>query len=77
MPAGLSPTRSSEHREALDDADTAREVVDPMGDVSATEFPTIHRLRAGLAEDFYETEFTAGLDAMLVRVSRYLDDPST
>lgn len=72
VPGGLSPTRSTEEREALADASTARDVVDPVGDVDPQDFPTIHRLRRGLAADFYEAEFNAGLAVMLDRIAANL-----
>lgn len=72
VPAALSPVRTTAQREAVDAATTARENVDPAGEVGADEFPTIHRLRAGLSVDVYETEFAIGLKAMLDRVAAHM-----
>jgi TetR/AcrR family transcriptional regulator, tetracycline repressor protein len=76
VPGGLSPTRSAEHRDAIADADTARDLVDPVGEVSAEEYPTVHRLRAGLSEDHYEEEFETGLEQMIDRIQRFLSQTS-
>jgi TetR/AcrR family tetracycline transcriptional repressor len=72
VPGGLSPTRPAEHREALAGASTAREVVDPVGDVDRRTFPVIHDLREGLAASYYEDEFEAGLSAVLDRIAQRL-----
>lgn len=76
VPGALSPSRTTAHREALDDAQTAREVIDPVGEVGAQDYPTIHRLRAGLSEDMYDDEFDAGLEALLDRVGEHLRTPA-
>jgi TetR/AcrR family tetracycline transcriptional repressor len=75
VPGGLSPTRPAGHREALADADTARDVIDPVGDVDPRRFPTIHALRAGLAASYYDAEFEAGLAAVLDRIGDRLAEP--
>jgi TetR/AcrR family transcriptional regulator, tetracycline repressor protein len=77
VPGGLSPTRSAEHRNAIADADTARDLVDPVGEVSVEDYPTVHQLRAGLSEDHYEEEFETGLGQMMDRIQRFLTDTST
>ncbi len=69
VPGALSPARSSAHREAIDDADDARERIDPSGGVDRTRFPLIHRLSPGLTEDHFTDEFAAGLDNLLDRVA--------
>ena len=74
VPGGFSPTRKSDHREAVDEAETAREQVDPVGDVDRDAFPTVHDLRAGLAANFYEVEFANGLTVLLDRVAEHLDE---
>jgi TetR/AcrR family transcriptional regulator, tetracycline repressor protein len=76
VPGGLSPTRSADHREAIADADTARDLVDPVGEVSAEDYPTVHRLRAGLSEDHYDEEFETGLEQMMDRIQRFLRETS-
>jgi TetR/AcrR family tetracycline transcriptional repressor len=72
VPGSVSPTRTSDQREAVDGAESPREMVDPVGDVSAAEYPMIHRLRRGLTEDRFEAEFATGLDMMLTRIASYL-----
>ncbi|WP_375484773.1 TetR/AcrR family transcriptional regulator [uncultured Jatrophihabitans sp.] len=68
VPGSFTPTRTTESREALADADTPVEVIDVSGDVDAEVYPVIHRLRAGLTEDRFEAEFAAGLDLLLDRI---------
>ncbi len=72
VPGALTPARSSEHRRALGDASDAAEVIDPSGDVDESRYPLIHRLRSGLTEDYFETEFERGLDQLLDRVQYVL-----
>jgi TetR/AcrR family tetracycline transcriptional repressor len=71
---GLSPTRSAEQREALQDADSARELLDPADGIDARRFPTVHRLAAGLAQDRWEGEFETGLEDMLDRIAAFVAD---
>ena len=66
---GLSPARSAEQREALADADSAGELLDPMDAIDARRFPTVHRLAAGLAEDRWDGEFETALGDMLDRIA--------
>ena len=63
VPGGLSPARSPDQREAVEDASRPRELVDPAGDIDARRFPTVHRLAAGLAQHRWEEEFETGLVA--------------
>ena len=73
---GLSPARSAEQRAALQDADSARELLDPADGIDARRFPTVHRLAAGLAQDRWEGEFETGLEDMLDRIAAFVaDDP--
>ena len=73
---GLSPVRSAEQREALQDADSPRELLDPADGIDAKRFPTVHRLAAGLAEDRWDGEFETGLEDMLDRIAVFVaDDP--
>jgi AcrR family transcriptional regulator len=73
---GLSPTRSAEQREAIEDADSPRERLDPADEIDARRFPAVHRLAAGLAEDRWEGEFERGLGDMLDRIAALMaDDP--
>lgn len=74
IPGSVSPTRTTEQRESIDHADSAREAIDPVGDVDADEYPMIHHLRVGLTEDRFEAEFAAGLDIMLDRIARFVDE---
>jgi AcrR family transcriptional regulator len=69
---GLSPARSAEQREALQDADSARELLDPADGIDARRFPTVHRLAAGLAQDRWEGEFETGLEDMLDRIAAFV-----
>jgi len=66
---GLSPARSAGQREALADADSAGELLDPMDAIDARRFPTVHRLAAGLAEDRWDGEFDTALGDMLDRIA--------
>jgi TetR/AcrR family tetracycline transcriptional repressor len=77
IPGSVSPTRTTEQRESIDDADSAGEAIDPVGDVDAEQYPMIHHLRVGLTEDRFEAEFAAGLDVMLDRIARFVDQGST
>ena len=72
VPGAVSPTRTTEQREALSDSETARELVNPVGDVNPADYPLIHRLRAGLTEDCFEQEFRVGLEDMLDRIAQFL-----
>ena len=73
---GLSPARSTEQREALQDVDSPRELLDPADGIDAKRFPTVHRLAAGLAQDRWEGEFETGLKDMLDRIAAFVaDDP--
>ncbi len=74
VPGGLSPARSAEQREAVEDADSPRELVDPADEIDARRFPTVHRLAAGLAQDSWEEEFETGLVHMLDRVAMFVAD---
>jgi hypothetical protein len=69
---GLSPVRSAEQREAVEDASSPRELFDPAAEVDARRFPTVHRLAAGLAQDRWATEFETGLEAMLNRIAMFV-----
>jgi AcrR family transcriptional regulator len=72
VPGGLSPTRSAEQREAVEDADSARELIDPMDEIDARRFPTVHLLAAGLAQDRWAEEFETGLENMLDQIAAYV-----
>jgi TetR/AcrR family transcriptional regulator, tetracycline repressor protein len=71
---GLSPARSAEQREAIEDASSPRELIDPADEVDARRFPTVYRLAAGLAEDRWEGEFETGLEDMLDRIVLFVAD---
>ena len=71
---GLSPTRSAEQREALEDAGSPRERLDPSDEIDVRRFPTVRRLAAGLAEDRWEGEFQRGLKDMLDRIAGFVAD---
>ena len=74
VPGGLSPARSAGQREAIEDAGSPRELLDPADAIDARHFPTLHRLAAGLAEDRWEGEFETGLEDMLDRVAMFVAD---
>jgi AcrR family transcriptional regulator len=69
---GLSPARSAGQREALQDFDSPRELLDPADGIDARRFPTVHRLAAGLAQDRWEGEFETGLEDMLDRIAVFV-----
>jgi TetR/AcrR family transcriptional regulator, tetracycline repressor protein len=69
---GLSPVRSAGQREALQDADSPRKLLDPADGIDARRFPTVHRLAAGLAQDRWEGEFETGLEDMLDRIAMFV-----
>jgi len=69
---GLSPARSAGQREALQDVDSALELLDPADGIDARRFPTVHRLAAGLAQDRWEGEFETGLEDMLDRIAAFV-----
>jgi TetR/AcrR family transcriptional regulator, tetracycline repressor protein len=71
---GLSPARSAGQREALQDTDSPRELLDPADGIDARRFPTVHRLAAGLAQDRWEGEFETGLEDMLDRIAAFVAD---
>ena len=71
---GLSPARSAGQREALQDADSPRELLDPADGIDARRFPTVHRLAAGLAQDRWDGEFETGLEDMLDRIAVFVAD---
>jgi hypothetical protein len=66
---GLSPARSAEQRQAVADASSPEELLDPEDSIDARRFPTLHRLAAGLAQDRWEAEFETGLTDMLDRIA--------
>ncbi len=74
VPGGLSPARSAEQREAIEDAGSPRELLDPADAIDARHFPTLHRLAAGLAQDRWEGEFETGLKDMLDRIAMFVAD---
>jgi AcrR family transcriptional regulator len=71
---GLSPARSAEQREAVGDAGSPRELLDPADEIDARRFPTVHRLAAGLAQDRWDGEFETGLEDMLDRIAVFVAD---
>jgi TetR/AcrR family transcriptional regulator, tetracycline repressor protein len=77
VPGGLSPARSADQREAVQDAGSRRELLDPADEIDARRFPTVHRLAAGLAEDRWEEEFERGLAHMLDRIAMVVADGSS
>jgi TetR/AcrR family transcriptional regulator, tetracycline repressor protein len=72
VPGGLTPTRTGEQARAIGGARTVAEQLDPQDDIDANEFPVIHRLARGLAEDHYDAEFERALADMLDRIAMQL-----
>lgn len=72
VPGGLTPTRTTEERHDIDSADHPRQLINPGDNVDATEFPVIHRLAEGLAQDMWDAEFAAALENMLTRIEEFL-----
>lgn len=68
VPGGVSPTRSPQQRDAINDA-VGGALVDPVGEVPEVEYPQIHRLADRLAEDHFGDEFDAALDHLLDRIA--------
>jgi TetR/AcrR family tetracycline transcriptional repressor len=73
VPGALTPTRTGEEAEAVAEADTAHELLDPQDDIDEREFPTIHVLARGLAEDHFGEEFDRALSDMLDRIAAQVD----
>ena len=69
---GLSPARSAGQREALQEAGSPGELLDPADEIDARRYPTVHRLAAGLAQDRWEGEFETGLEDMLDRIAVFV-----
>ncbi|HEY1644303.1 MAG TPA: TetR/AcrR family transcriptional regulator [Streptosporangiaceae bacterium] len=72
VPGGLSPARSAGQREAISEADSPRQLIDPADEIDARRFPTVYGLAAGLAMDRWDEEFESGLEHMLDRIATYL-----
>lgn len=72
VPGQLSPARSKQDRHAIRASTTPRDQVDPVGDVDAATYPTIHELRAGLTEEHYAAEFQIGLTGLLDRIAAHI-----
>jgi TetR/AcrR family transcriptional regulator, tetracycline repressor protein len=72
VPGGLSPARSPEQREAIEEAVSPHELINPAEQIDARRFPTVRRLAAGLALDRWEDEFETGLAHMLDRIAMVL-----
>ena len=72
VPGGLSPARSPEQREAVENADSPQELIDPADEIDRRRYPTVYRLAAGLAEDRWEREFGTGLEDMLDRIAAFV-----
>lgn len=72
VPGGLTPTRTEEQQEAIADADTPTELLDPQDDIDPHEFPVIHRLSRQLAQEHYDEEFDRALSDTLDRLAANL-----
>ncbi len=71
---GLSPARSAQQRQAIEEAGSPHELLDPSDEIDARRFPTVHRLASGLAQDLWEGEFETGLQDMLDRIATFVTD---
>jgi len=72
VPGGLQPGRSAAEEQAVDDAATPLQLLDPQDGIDTERHPTIHRLAPGLAEDHYTEEFDWALADMLDRIETRL-----
>jgi TetR/AcrR family transcriptional regulator, tetracycline repressor protein len=72
VPGGLTPTRTDEQAEAIAEADSPAELVDPQDDIDPARFPVIHQLARQLAQDRYREEFDQALADMLDRIAAQL-----
>ena len=71
VPGALSPARGARQRRAADRANTASDRIDPNDEVDLSRYPWIVRLRAGLTQERYDSEFHEGLDDLLDRIAAY------
>jgi TetR/AcrR family transcriptional regulator, tetracycline repressor protein len=71
VPGGLTPTRSKAQESAIDAAESVSEQLDPQDDIDPDEYPTIHRLARGLAEEQFTEEFERALEDTLDRIAAY------
>jgi len=69
VPGGLTPTRSDEQADAIADADTAHDLLDPQDDIDPGKYPVIHRLARELAQEHYDGVFDSALGDMLDRIA--------
>ncbi|MEJ7636325.1 TetR family transcriptional regulator [Aeromicrobium sp.] len=72
VPGGLSPTRTKAQLAGIAEADTTAETIDPQDDIEIRDYPTIHRLAGGLAEDHFGAEFERALTEMLDGIDTHL-----
>jgi TetR/AcrR family tetracycline transcriptional repressor len=72
VPGGLTPTRTDEEAEAIAQADTAAESLDPQDEIDPADFPVVHRLARDLAQERYGEEFELALTDMLDRIAARL-----
>lgn len=70
VPGSISPTRTTEARETILDAESATELMESTADSTAKDYPSIYRLREGLTENRFEEEFAAGLEVLLHRIAK-------
>jgi AcrR family transcriptional regulator len=77
VPGGLTPTRARADRRDVDAVSTAYELIDPQGEVDAHQYPTVHRLAAGLAENHFDREFEAGLTQLLTQIAHHVSGVDT
>ncbi|WP_232680023.1 TetR/AcrR family transcriptional regulator [Nocardioides sp. R-C-SC26] len=75
IPGGLTPTRTEAEQDAVAEAETVADKIDPQGDIEIADHPTIHRLAARLAEDRFDEEFDRGLQRLLDAVEARVAHP--
>jgi TetR/AcrR family transcriptional regulator, tetracycline repressor protein len=73
VPGSLTPTRTKAQESAIDNADSVSKRLDPQDDIDPQEFPSIHRLAPGLAEDRFTEEFERALEDTLDRIEAQRD----
>jgi TetR/AcrR family transcriptional regulator, tetracycline repressor protein len=72
VPGGLTPTRTEEQTHAIAATQMPAELLDPQDDIDAADYPVIHRLARGLAEDHYDAEFDRALADVLDRIAAHM-----
>jgi AcrR family transcriptional regulator len=72
VPGGLTPTRTDGQTDAIANAATPAQLLDPQDDIDPDEYPVIHRLARELAQERYDEEFDRALGDLLDRIAAEL-----